>query len=345
MKVLKWLVIIVVALVAAVFAVGLTLPNTLHVERSGTIGAPAAAIYTQLDNFRNFNKWSPWAQYDPNAQYTIEGPARGLGARQSWSGNKEVGTGSQEIIEAKPYSLVKTRLVFGGFESNQYTASFELSPEGEGTKVRWVLDGEFGGNILNKVMSRYFAKYASDMIGDDYDKGLANLRQLAEALPKPDFSTLVVEEVEVQPVAIATVAGHSTTEVGAIGGAYAEAYAKILGFMKATGLKEAGPPIAITRKWDEQAKLFEFDAGIPVDRSDVNGLSGEVRLAQTYGGKALKVTHTGSYDALPKTYEMLKAYTTAYGYEKNGNEWEQYVSDPGSTLPAERVTLIYYPVK
>jgi effector-binding domain-containing protein len=118
-----------------------------------------------------------------------------------------------------------------------------------------------------------------------------------------------------------------------------------MGFLKLNNLNEAGPPIAITRKWDEAAKTFDFDAGIPVDRSDVAPAEGEVRLMQTYAGPALKVTHTGPYEDLPKTYEMIKAYLQAYGYEKAGDEWEQYVSDPGKVPAAELVTLIYYPVK
>ena len=345
MKLLKILVIAVLIIAGAAFAYGLTLPNTMHVERSAVIKAPAAVIYAQLENYKNFNKWSPWAEYDPNAKYTIEGPAHGVGAKQSWSGNEKVGTGSQEITEVAPYSLVVTRLVFGGFESNHYTASFQLTPDGDGTKVGWILDGEFGGNLLNKVMSRYFAKMVSGMIAKDYDKGLANLAKLAESLPKTDFSKLVVEQTDVKPVTIASVAGHSTTDSAQISKAYAEAYAKIMGFMKASNLKESGAPLAITRKWDEAAKSFDFDAGIPVDRGDVAAAPGEVKLAQTYGGKVLKVTNTGPYDTLGKTYEMLKAYVVAFGYEKNGDEWEQYVSDPGKTPANELVTIIFYPVK
>jgi effector-binding domain-containing protein len=70
-----------------------------------------------------------------------------------------------------------------------------------------------------------------------------------------------------------------------------------------------------------------------------------VRLMQTYGGKVLKVTHTGPYGGLANTYDMLKSYVAAYGLEKAADEWEQYVSDPGRTPADELVTVIYYPVK
>jgi effector-binding domain-containing protein len=346
MRVLKIFLVVVLLLVGGVFAYGLTLPNASHVQRSTTIDAPACTIYAQLDNFRNFNSWSPWLQRDPNAKITIEGPPRGVGAKQSWaSTDPQIGSGSQEIVADKGCSELKSRIVFAGFDDNHYIATFTLSPRSQGTDVAWALDGEFGGNIVNQVMSRYFAKAMAKGAEDDFDRGLANLKKVAESLPKTDFAALKAEALEIKPITIAAVAGHSTTESADIGKAYAESYAKIMGFLKANNLSEAGPPLAIARKWDEAAKTFDFDAGIPVDRSDIPPADGEVHLMQTYGGPALKITHTGPYEDLSKTYAMIKAYMEAYGYEKAGDEWEQYVSDPGKTSPAELVTLIYYPVK
>src|ERR1041384_425023 len=151
MKVIKFLLIVIVLAVAGAFAYGLTPAHTLHVERSATISAPACAIYAQLDNYRNFAKWSPWEHKDPNMQKTVEGPFRGAGAKQSWSGNKEVGRGSQEILETKNCALVKSKLVFGDFPDHRYVSAFELTPGGDATTVRWTLDGEYGGNLLNQV--------------------------------------------------------------------------------------------------------------------------------------------------------------------------------------------------
>ena len=345
MKVLKILVILIVVLIAGVFGYGLTLPNTSHVQRSATIEAPACTVFAQLDNYRNFNLWSPWLQQDPNARYTIEGPARGVGAKESWSGNENVGTGSQEIVAVDGCKQLQSKLVFGGFEDNHYLATFKLTPQGSGTQVDWVFDGDFGGNVFSQVMSRYFTMLMGKAMVDDFDRGLANLKKLSESLPKTDFASLKAEDAEVKPITVAAIRGHSTTESADIGKAYTESYAKIMGFLKANNLNEAGPPIAITRKWDEAAKTFDFDAGIPVDRSDVTPAEGEVHLMQTYGGPALKVTHTGPYEDLAKTYEMIKAYLAAYGYQQAGDVWEEYVSDPGKTPAAELVTLIYYPVK
>ncbi|MEQ9468567.1 MAG: hypothetical protein RLN88_14250 [Ekhidna sp.] len=69
MKILKILGIII--LVVVVLALGLVLfgPSAGHLERQVVINAPASAVYAEVSNLKTFNKWSPWFQMDPNAEY------------------------------------------------------------------------------------------------------------------------------------------------------------------------------------------------------------------------------------------------------------------------------------
>jgi len=56
-----------------------------------------------------------------------------------------------------------------------------LSPQAQGTQIEWALDGDFGGSIVNQVMSRYFSLLMAQMMVDDFDRGLANLKKLSES--------------------------------------------------------------------------------------------------------------------------------------------------------------------
>ncbi len=338
MKFLKGLVIVLALLVAVVVGVGFLLPKTAQLERSIEINAPPATVFVVVNSFKRFQEWSPWQDDDPNAVVTYNGPESGVGAKMTWSG--EQGMGSQEIVESTPYSRVRTKLVFEGFEGDDYHSAFNIEPVGAtATRVTWSFKA-----IYNGMPGRYFGLIAEEMLGADYDEGLVNLKALVETMPSVDFSKLSVEAVEVKAQTVAYVSGTTTTDVSAITTAYAVAYSKVLAYLQQYKLKQAGAPVGIARKWDEKEKIYEYDAGIPIE-SAPQGNEGEVKIQSTYAGKALKVIHTGPYVNMAPTYDALFAYAAVFGYEQNGNLWEEYVSDPASTPEAERVTLIYMPIK
>ena len=176
MKVLKILLFTVIALVVVFIAVGASLPDSSHVERSIVIDAPPAQVFELANDFQSFNRWSPWYSIDPNTEYTFSGPEEGKGAKMAWhSNNKEVGSGTQTITQSQPNELIKVELDFGamGVAAGSYT----LKPEGTGTHLIWAFDVEHGGSLLN----RYFGLMMDKWVGQDYAKGLANLKRIAEA--------------------------------------------------------------------------------------------------------------------------------------------------------------------
>lgn len=161
-------------LILLLVLIGFVLPGEVHVERSTTIAAPPSAVYAHLINFHKFNAWSPWAEKDPNAKYTFEGAAEGPGAKMSWTGNDDVGTGSQTITEVEVNKRVVTALVFG--EEDNAVATFTLTPDGDGTKIVWGLDTNMGSNPIG----RWFGLFFDSMIGPDYESGLAKLKTIVE---------------------------------------------------------------------------------------------------------------------------------------------------------------------
>jgi hypothetical protein len=156
-------------------AIGFFLPRTAEVERSVSIGAPAEKIFPLINDFQKFNDWSPWARRDPNTEYRFEGPESGVGAKMFWSSdNPDVGSGSQEIVESAVDKSVRTRLDFGA--QGKAEAYFDLTTEGDGTRVVWGFHSDFGTNLIGRYMGLMFDEW----IGADYEAGLVNLKQLAE---------------------------------------------------------------------------------------------------------------------------------------------------------------------
>ncbi len=340
MAVLKKIILALVVVIVLLAAIGMLLPRNVHVERAIVIDAPAATVFALVDGYKQFNKWSPWAAYDPNAKYNVEGPEFGVGAKQSWSGDpKTVGSGSQEVIEVKPYEFVKSKLDFTG--QGPATAQFTLTPENGGTKVTWGLDCDMGAGPVG----RYFGLVMDKMVGKDYEKGLAAMKTLAESFPKADFAGLSVEAINAAPVTVAYVSSTSSKDLKEIGAAIGASYAKVGAFMKANGLKQAGAPITINTRYDDAG--YAFDAAIPVDHPPAKAVAADspVQVKATYAGKALKVAMKGPYAGMPATYDKLHAFMAARAYEPNGSPWDEYVSDPGNTPEADLITNIYQPVK
>ncbi|MEW5975602.1 MAG: GyrI-like domain-containing protein [Acidobacteriota bacterium] len=340
MAILKRVALVLAVLAILLALIALFLPATVHVERKTQIEAPAATVFTVLNGFRNFNKWSPWYALDPQTRYTHSGPDSGVGAKLSWaSDSQSVGSGSQEIIESRKWDWVKTKLDFGA--QGAATAFFTLVPRNGLTEVTWGFDTDLG---LNPV-SRYFGLFFDRMIGPDYEKGLAALKTFVEQLPKADFSGLAVEQVEVVPHSIAYLSASSIKEPKEIAMAIGKAFAEIEKVLQAHKLSHVAPPMTITTRWDDSG--YGFDAAIPVDRIPRNPgtAHGSVGFRTTYSGKALRAIHKGPYQNLTASYDQLFAFAAASGIESNGRSWNQYISDPAKTPEAELVTHIYLPVK
>ena len=151
-------------------------PDTFSVQRSVTIAAPPAAVFVQVNDFQAWDGWSPWKELDPNAKQTVSTPSAGKGATFAWSGNDKVGEGSMTILESRPDELVDIEQAFVRPLAGKARMLFTFAPEGGGTKVTWTMDGT--NNFIGKAMCMVVDMDA--MMGKDFDRGLANMKSVAE---------------------------------------------------------------------------------------------------------------------------------------------------------------------
>lgn len=333
----------IVIILILFIAVGLFLPRQVHIERSAQIDRPATLIFALLNSYASFNSWSPWAARDPSAVYSVSGPESGVGATMSWSGDPRLtGSGQQEIIESVPHSLVRIRFQFDN--QGEAIMEYRLVDEGGSTQVNWSFDTDVtsGQSFFGSIMARYFGLFFDRWLGADYEKGLANLKQLAESLPAADFTNLEVEVLEIEPQTILYIESISSQAPNDIAMALADAYREITAFIARHELTMSAQPMAISRAWDESG--YSFDAAIPVESADVPP-EGDVRIGQSPSGRVLRVIHRGAYDQMMPTYEKISAYMGAHGIQDAGVSWEQYISDPGNTRTEDLITHIYFLLK
>lgn len=340
MKIFKRIFFVLVALVVIFVVIGFLLPKQRHVERSIFIDAPPTVVFSQVNGFAHFNDWSPWIAVMPDAEYSFEGPDFGVGSKMSWStAEPRPETGGQTIVASTPYERVDVEIDFGDKGTAQ--SAYLLQPEDGGTKLTWTFETDFGLNILG----RYWGLLLERQLGPLYAQGLANLKRIAEELPKVDWSGLEIGITEVPSNTIAYFTGSSGREAAEIAAALSAAYGRVTMFITANELHIDGQPIAVTNYWDERG--YGFDAGIPVSGRPERGAGPDspVRMGETYGGRVVRAVHVGPYYELEDTYEIVEAFVTAHKLEPNGRSWNVFVSDPGDTPEEELITEIYYPVE
>lgn len=178
---IKKILLLVIAVIAAFAAYVAVKPADFSVVRSEVISAPPDAVYAHVTNLRKWEAWSPWAKRDPNQKTTFEGPEEGKGAITKWDGNEEVGKGSMQIVDATPPEKLRLRLKFEKPFESRANVAFNFQPQGNGeqTKVTWRMSGKHG--FIPRAICTLMMIDLDEMIGGDYATGLANLKRVVEA--------------------------------------------------------------------------------------------------------------------------------------------------------------------
>ena len=151
--------------------------DTYTVQRSTTVAASPERVYGHVVDFSKWSDWSPWESMDPNLEKTFSGAETGVGARYAWSGNRKVGQGSMEITDAKEHTDIQIALEFLKPFKASNTTTFGFEPSGDGTLVTWTMTGR--KTLMTRLVGLFRSMDA--MVGPDFERGLAALKQTAEA--------------------------------------------------------------------------------------------------------------------------------------------------------------------
>jgi uncharacterized protein YndB with AHSA1/START domain len=174
----------IIAIIAVVLAMAIAIililaaikPNTFSVRRATMVKAPPEKIFALINNFHRWGTWSPYEHKDPAMKRTYSGAESGKGAVYAWEGNRNVGSGRMEILDASAPSKIVIKLdFFTPFEGHN-TAEFTMLPQGDATNVTWLMHGP--APFMSKVMQVFMNM--DNMIGKDFEIGLANVKNLTE---------------------------------------------------------------------------------------------------------------------------------------------------------------------
>jgi hypothetical protein len=165
-----------VIFVGAVLLYASTRPDSFRIERSISIQSTPKKIFPLINNFHQWEAWSPWEGIDPRLKRTYSGAHEGKGSVYGRSGNKDIGQGRMEITEYTLPAKITIKLDFiAPFEAHN-AVDFVLTPQGNATLVRQTMYGP--SPFISKLMGLVFSM--EKMVGDKYEEGLNNLKKMAE---------------------------------------------------------------------------------------------------------------------------------------------------------------------
>ena len=150
-------------------------PAQFRVSRFAVIPAPASVVFAEVNDFHQWNAWSPWARMDDNAVNTFEGKESGVGSIFRWKSRK-TGEGGMTITDSQPDRLVRIKLDFLKPFKATNIAEFAFEPQGESTLVTWSMTGTntFAFKAMRLLMD------CDKMCGGMFEQGLDNLKAVVQ---------------------------------------------------------------------------------------------------------------------------------------------------------------------
>lgn len=181
---LLYVLVFIALILLLLFIIAARRPDEFAVRRSADIRAPADKVFSLINDFREWPKWSPWEKLDPNLKRTLSGAEAGRGSVYEWQGDKRVGAGRMEILDSVPHSRIDINLSFLKPFRAENRTTFTITPVDGASRVLWEMTGT--NNFMFKLMG--LVMNMDKMVGADFEKGLAAMKAEAErgALPEPD---------------------------------------------------------------------------------------------------------------------------------------------------------------
>ena len=175
MKTLKYVGIVLGAVVVLVLVVAMFVPKDFSYEKTIAINAPIDSVWQHVNSLEALDKWSPWNDHDQNMKKEMTGMDGTIGAKQSWESDI-VGSGSQTIAVVEKPTLFETNLDFLKPHESHGKAYVKLMSDGMETKVTWGMTGNmpYPFNIMTIFMDM------EKTMGKDWENGLMKLKKMSE---------------------------------------------------------------------------------------------------------------------------------------------------------------------
>jgi len=339
MKTLKYILfLLLIGIIGAAIYIAVQ-PNEFEVTRTRSIKAPAAIIYDNVSDLKNWEAWNSRVEADPEMKITLSEQTKGVNGSYSWEDKDGIGT--MKIIEATPNTSIQQQMQFDEFPPSDVNWTFKPN-EDSSTDVTWTISGKDLPFIFKTVS--VLMGGMEKQIGPHYERSLEKL------------DSIVVASMKKYSVTVNGLTSHSggyylynstSCKISDLESKMTEMLPKVGEYAMKNNIAMAGAPFIAYHKWDEENNAVMFSCCVPTTEkiitTDSNILTGQLQPF-----KAVKTTLNGDYTNLKEAWETATKYVKEHNFEEVHNlpALEVYLTDPMSKPnPADWVTEIYIPIK
>ena len=180
MKILKYIGIGLVAIIALVLITAAVVRKDYSIERSIVVNKPKSEVFPFVNSLKNQNGYSFWAAQDPNMKVEYRGEDGTVGFVSAWE-SETMGVGEQEIKGITEGEKVDLELRFKKpFEANANSFMSTQAESNNTTKVTWGMH-----SAVPYPMNIMLLFGLEKSLAEQIDYGLNGLKKNVEALPSP----------------------------------------------------------------------------------------------------------------------------------------------------------------
>lgn len=300
-------------------------------ERSISIKAAAASVFSNVKDFKNWNAWSPWILAEPMCELSFADD----GSRYSWSGDI-IGAGQMEILDTVENCEIHYRLTFlKPFKSVSSVSFFFDESNGE-VNTRWTMSGSLPFFLF------WMTKTMVAAISMDYDRGLRMLKDHVEIGKVPSQLKFAGFET-VDAFDYVGLSGECRlSEISQRLGADMQ---QAVGIAKESGLDLTGPAVCYYDTFDISRGSVSYTIALPVEKGSPcpTGLEKGSSPSQ----KCYAIHHRGAYRHLGNAWAagMMHQRAKLFASSKTIPPFEVYRSDSQKVAEESLQTSVYFPAK
>ena len=340
MKAFKYILFLLLILIIGTSIYIAVQPNTYSFSRSQVIKAPVSVVFNEVNDYKNWPKFSPWLEQEPEATLTYLSNTSGVDAGYSWDG-AILGQGSMTTLEVIEDTSIAQKLNFITPFESETNINWTFEPQENSTKVTWSMSGKL--DFKAKIYTALYGPIEKST-GPDFERGLFKLDSVALA------------SMETYNIRVMGTTKHSggyylykttSCKIDDLADKTQDMLPKIASYAYKNRISTTGMPFVNYHNWDKENKTVMFSCCIPTTEKIIPNNS-DIITGQLPSFTAVKVILSGNYINLNEAWATGMEYIKANNLEilEEGPNLEVYSNLEGNhPNPANWITELYIAIK